>query len=138
MSEANKALVRQWFDEVWNKGRADAIDEMLPPEAVVHGLGDDLRGPDAFKPFHTIYRAAFPDMQITIDDLIAEGDRVAFRWSAVATHRGPLMGVLATGHRVRFTGMGILRIVDGKLIEGWNNFDQFTMLQQMGAVTVPG
>lgn len=132
MSEANKALVQRWFEEVWNKGRVEAIDELLAPSAVVHGLGEDLHGPEAFKPFHAAYRAAFPDMRICLEQLIAEGDLVAFRWRSVATHAGALMGEPPTGKQVQMTGMGVIRVANGDLVEGWNNFDQLGLLQQCG------
>lgn len=139
MSTANKALVRRWFEEVWNKGRVSAIDEMLASDATVHGLGAELRGPAGFKPFHAAYRSAFPDVTIQIDDIVAEGDIVAVRWSGAATHRGDGLGFPATGKQVRFTGMVFVRIEGGKLVEGWNNFDQLGMLQQLGVVSpAPG
>jgi steroid delta-isomerase-like uncharacterized protein len=138
MSAQNKALVRRWFEEVWNKGRAAAIDEMLAPDSVVHGLGPgDLRGPAGFKPFYSAYRNAFPDVSIQIDDIIAEGDLVAARWSATATHRGHDLGFPATGKRVQFSGMVFVRVVGDKLVKGWNSFDQLGMFQQLGAVNVP-
>ena len=138
MSTENKALVRRWFQEVWNNGRADAIDEMLSSDAVVYGLGADLRGPAAFKPFHSAYRTAFPDVTIQLDEIVAEGDLVAVRWSATGTHRGPGLGIAATGRPVRFTGMGFVRVKEGKLVEGWNNFDQLGMFQQIGANPTAG
>jgi steroid delta-isomerase-like uncharacterized protein len=137
MSAENKALARRWFEEVWNKGRAAAIDELLAANGVVHGLGEDMRGPSAFKPFYAAYRDAFPDVRIEIEDLVAEGDKVAFRWSATATHRGGGLGFPATNKPVRFSGMGFLRAENGKLVEGWNTFDQLGMLQQLGVVTLP-
>ena len=138
MSEANKALVRRWFKEVWNDGRAAAIDEMLAADSVVHGLGDEMRGVDAFKPFHAAYRDAFPDVQITVEAVIAEGDMVAARWSATGTHRGDGLGFPATHQRAHFTGMTMCRVRNGKLVEGWNTFDQLGMMQQLGVVQVSG
>jgi steroid delta-isomerase-like uncharacterized protein len=135
MSIENKALVRRWFQEVWNKGRGVAIDEMLAADAVIHGLGDNLHGPAGFKQFHTAYRNAFPDVKIQIDDIVAEGDIVAARWSGTGTHRGDGLGVPPTGKEVHFRGMVFIRVKDGKLVEGWNNFDQLAMLQQIGAVS---
>jgi steroid delta-isomerase-like uncharacterized protein len=134
MSTENKALVRRWFEEVWNKGRAAAVDEMLASHAAIHGLGDDLQGPAGFKPFHAAYRNAFPDVSLQIDDIVAEGDIVAARWSGTGTHRGDGLGFAATGKHVRFTGMTFVRVQGGKLVEGWNNFDQLGMLQQLGVV----
>ncbi len=137
MSIENKTLVRRWFEEVWNKGRVAAIDEMLASHTVMHGLGDDLHGATDFKRFHSGYRNAYPDVTIQIDDLVAEGDMVAVRWTAKGTHRGEGLGFAPTGRQVEFGGMGFARVTDGKLIEAWNNFDQLGMLQQLGVVNLP-
>jgi steroid delta-isomerase-like uncharacterized protein len=137
MSAENKALIRRWFEEVWNKGREAAIDELLAPRAIVHGLGPDLR-PDAFKSFHRAYRNAFPDMKLQIEAIVTEGDTVAARWAGTGTHRGDGLGFQATGKQVRFTGMVFVEVENGKLVEGWNNFDQLGMLQQLGIVNLPG
>jgi steroid delta-isomerase-like uncharacterized protein len=139
MSEANKALIRRWFDEVWNRGRASAIDEMLAPTAVIHGLaGADVRGPEGFKPFHAAYRNAFPDIAIHVDQVVAEGNMVAARWTSTATHTGDGLGMPATGLPSTISGMTFGRIENGKLAEGWNVFDQFGMLQQLGVLPAPG
>jgi steroid delta-isomerase-like uncharacterized protein len=132
MSIENKTLVQKWFEEVWNKGRASAIDEMLAGGALVHGLGADLSGPGEFKQFHAAYRNAFPDIALHVDEIVAEGDLVAARWSGSATHTGDGLGVPGTGKPVHLTGMVIVRVEQGKIAEGWNNFDQFGMLQQLG------
>ncbi len=137
MSQQNKDFVRRWFEEVWNKGRESAVDEMQASDGVIHGLQGAMRGPAAFKSFHTAYREAFPDVTIHIDDMVAEGDVVAVRWSGTATHNGNNLGFPATQKRVQFTGMGFVRIVDGKLVEAWNNFDQLGMFQQLGVVNLP-
>jgi steroid delta-isomerase-like uncharacterized protein len=134
MVEDNKRLVQRWFDAVWNRGREDTVDQLMAPDALVHGLGEAIRGPAAFKRFHAAYREAFPDVRIDVEDLVAEGDKVAFRWSATATHRGASLGFAATNRNVRFEGMGIIRVQNGKLVEGWNTFDQLGMLQQLGVV----
>jgi steroid delta-isomerase-like uncharacterized protein len=135
--DENKALAHRWFEEVWNKGRAEAIDEMLDPNVIVHGLGKDgtdLRGPAGFKSFHEKFIGAFPDIRITVEDVIAEGDRVAIRFSGSASHRGDHLGVPATQRPVTFTGMGFIRCRNGKIVEGWNNFDAMGLMQQIGAV----
>jgi steroid delta-isomerase-like uncharacterized protein len=136
MSEANKALVRRWFEEVWNKGRAEAIDEMFDENGVAHGLADDpstpIRGPQNFRPFHTMFRDAFPNMRIVIEDMVAEGDKVAARCSVRGKHEGELRGLAATQAPVEFTGIAIIRIDDGKIVEAWNNFDFMTMYKQTG------
>jgi steroid delta-isomerase-like uncharacterized protein len=140
MSAENKALVRRWFEEVWNKGRASAIDELLAPDAVIHGLGPaDLHGPAGFKRFHTAYREAFPDLKVQIEDIVAEGDIVAIRWSGTATHQGGGLGFAATNRPVRVRGMGFARAQNGKLLEGWNNFDELGILAQLGILDLrPG
>ncbi len=136
MSEENKQLVRRWFDEVWNKGRVAAIDEMLDENGIVHGLSDDpsnpIIGPAGFKPFHTVFRDAFPNMLIAVEDAIAEGDKVAARCSVRARHEGEFLGRAATQAPVDFTGITIVRIHNGKIVEAWNNFDFMVLHKQVG------
>ena len=136
MSEENKQLVRRWFDEVWNKGRVEAIDEMFDSNGIAHGLSDDpanpIKGPRDFRPFHTVFREAFPNMEIVVEDTIAEGDKVAARCSVRAKHEGEFLGRAATSSPVDFTGITIVRIHDGKIVEAWNNFDFMTLHRQVG------
>jgi steroid delta-isomerase-like uncharacterized protein len=136
MSEENKEIVRRWFEEVWNKGRADAIDEMFDENGIAHGLSDDpsnpIKGPTNFKPFHAVFRDAFPNMMIVIEDMVAEGDKVAARCSVRGKHEGDFRGRAATQSPVEFTGMTIVRIGNGKIVEAWNNFDFMTMNKQLG------
>ncbi len=138
MSEENKALLRRWFEEVWNKGRSDAIDEMFAADGIAHGLSDSegtpLRGPNDFKPFHEIFRGAFPDVEVVVEDVIAEGDLVAARCSVRGKHTGDHLGVAASNAPVQFTGMSMVRIKDGKIVEAWNNFDFLQMNKQIGAI----
>ena len=134
--DANKALVRRWFEEVWNKGRAEAIEEMFAAAGVAHGLSDDpsapLRGPAGFKVLHEQFRGAFPNITVVVEDVIAEGDTVAARCSVRGKHLGDHLGVPASNAPVEFTGMTIVRIKDGKIVEGWNNFDFLRMNKQIG------
>ena len=132
MSSENKALVQRWFDEVWTEGRVASIDALMAPSCMVHGLGEDMPSPNGFKVFHAAYRNAFPDVKIGIDHMVAEGDIVAARWSGTGTHRGDGLGIPATHISVKFSGMTFARIQSGKLVEGWNVFDQLGMLQQLG------
>lgn len=136
MSEQNKELVRRWFEEVWNKGRAEAIDEMLDEDGIVHGLSDDpskpIVGPNDFRPFHTLFREAMPNMIVVVEDLVAEGDKVATRCSVRGKHEGDFMGRAATHAPVEFTGITIVRIENGKIVEAWNNFDFMTLHKQVG------
>jgi steroid delta-isomerase-like uncharacterized protein len=138
ISEQNKALIRRWFEEVWNKGRADAIAELFADEGVAHGLSDDaanpLRGPAGFLPFHAQFREAFPNIEVVVEDQIAEGDMVATRCSVRGKHTGHSLGFAATQAPVEFTGITITRIKDGKIVEAWNNFDFMKMYKQLGAI----
>lgn len=136
MSGEDHTLLNRWFEEVWNKGRAEAIDEMFAPEAVAHGLtdqaGNELRGPEAFKPFFQSFRNAFPDIQVSVEDAITEGDKIAARCVVKATHTGEGVGLAPTDRQVEFNGICIVRVKDGKIAEAWNTFDFRTMFQQLG------
>ena len=136
MSDSTRTLLHRWFDEVWNQGREDAIDELMREDAVAHGLSGDagapLRGPAGFKPFYRRFRAAFPDIRITVEDCVVQGDRIMARCHVTATHSGPGLTPEPTGRRVSFTGMCMIRTQDGKLAEGWNNFDFLELYQQLG------
>ena len=136
MSEQNKQLVRRWFEEVWNNGRADLIEEMFDENGIAHGLSDDpekpIKGPKDYTPFYNLFREAFPNMMVVIEDMVAEGDKVTARCSVRGKHEGNFRGLAATQSPVNFTGMTIVRIADGKIVEAWNNFDFMTMNKQVG------
>jgi steroid delta-isomerase-like uncharacterized protein len=134
----NYTLAHEWFDEVWNKRQAETIDRLLHDEVIAHGLvdekGEELRGPSAFKNFFQQFTKAFPDIHVEVADAISEGDKIAARCIVTGTHRGDTLGVPGSNKPVRFTGVAILRIKDGKIIEAWNNFDFQTLSQQIGAL----
>jgi steroid delta-isomerase-like uncharacterized protein len=134
----NKALVRRWFEEVWNKGRVEAIDELFAPDGIAHGLagadGAPLRGPEGFKPFFHAFKGAFPDIEVVVEDVIAEGDKVAARCTVRAKHQGHTLGFAATQRPIEIDGICIARWRDGQIVEAWNNFDFMTMYQQLGIV----
>lgn len=137
MSAHNEMLTRRWFKEVWNEGRAEAIDEMLDAHCVTHGLGlgtGDLHGSEGFKSIHTQFLGAFPDMYVTVEAVIAAGDMVATRLSGEATHAGDHLGVAATNRQITFTGMTFARWQGGKIVEAWNNIDMLGLLKQVGAL----
>ena len=140
MSEENKALMRRWFEEVWNKGREEAIDEMFAEDGLAHGLADEsgepLRGASGFKPFFRKFREAFPEIEVVVEDVISEGDKVAARCTVRGHHRGDTLGFAATEQPIEFTGIAITRISEGKIVEAWNNFDFMTMFQQLGALSL--
>lgn len=137
MAEQIKALAHRWFEEVWNKGREEAIDEMFGETGIAYGLSDgtgkEPRGPAGFKPFYQSFRSAFPDIHIKVEDTICEGDKVAARCRVTATHTGDGLGIPATGKPIDFSGVAIIRVRDGKIIEAWNHFDFIGMYQQIDA-----
>lgn len=126
-TERNKDLTRRWFEEVWNQKRESTIDELMAAEAVAHGLapgaGGPLKGPAAFRVFWNQFRGAFPDIRIDIEDVIAEGDRVATRIRFAGTHQGHDLGAPPTGNRVTGTGITWCRWRDGQIVDAWNEFD---------------
>jgi steroid delta-isomerase-like uncharacterized protein len=136
MSAENAAFIRRWFEEVWNKKRVDAIDDMASPDLVGHGQaqhGFDM-GRDQFKQFARDVIAAFPDIHVNIQVIVSEGDLVAARWVATMTHKAPYIGIAATGRTVNISGTSIARIANAKVVEGWDNWDQLALLVQIGAV----
>jgi predicted ester cyclase len=135
-----EAAVRQWFKEVWNEKNEQAIDRFLAPDSVVHGLGgtqDGLRGPEGFKQvFHT-FHSALDKIHVTIEKAMVDGDLCTVLCRVKGHHQGNGFGAPPTGREVDFTGIVIARVVDGKLVEGWNSFDFLTMYQQLGWVPNP-
>ena len=138
MSEQNKQLIRRVFEEVYNQGNLDVVEELASRDFVAHSPTEDVHGTDGVKQFVTDLRTAFPDLHTTIEDLIAEGDRVVARFTATGTHTGPYKGIPPTGKHGKITGIDIERIVDGKSVECWTNTDDLGMLQQLGVVPMPG
>lgn len=131
------AIIRRWFEEVWNKGRMSAIDEMAAANVVGHGQaqhGVDI-GFKELRPFVENVRQAFPDMFITIHQTVEQDENVVARWTATMTHRGEFVGIAATGRRVTVTGTTMLRIVNDKIVEAWDNWDQLGLLVQLGAMS---
>jgi steroid delta-isomerase-like uncharacterized protein len=135
MTDQYNTFIHRWFEEVWNKGRAEAIDEMLDCDGVAHGLtdesGKELCGPEGFKPFFESFRKAFPDLEVKVEDTVIEGDKIAARCTVRGTHTGEGIGIAATNRPVEFTGMTLVRVKDGKIAEAWNNFDFMGMFQQL-------
>jgi len=127
--------LQHWFEEVWNKQNAAAIDELWVPEKTVHGLtaeyGKQVKSKSQFKDFHKQFCSAFPDIPIAIEDLLTERDKTALRVLVTGTHTGPGFPAVPKGKRVSFQGICIGRVKNGKIIESWNNFDFMTMYKQM-------
>src|SRR5215217_4473385 len=122
--EKNKALTRWWWEEVWLKGNVAATDEFMAPNYVDHpNLPGLPSGPEGMKQALTYYRDASPQLQATLDDILAEGERVALRWSARGTHLGEWLDVPPTGEHFTMSGITIYRIAEGKAVEGWNSIE---------------
>jgi len=133
MSNRNKQLSQRWFEEVWNKQNRTAIDELLDPKVIAHGLsGTDapVVGPEGFKAFHDSFLQAFPDIHTTVTHCFAEDDHTTIQFTFTAAHTGPGFGP-PTGRRVKVSGICIVRWRDGKIVEGWNEFDRHGLMQQI-------
>jgi steroid delta-isomerase-like uncharacterized protein len=136
-AEENKAVVRRWVEEAYNKGNVAVADAIYAPDYVLHDLTAPVRGPEALKQFATMYRTAFPDLRITLEDMIAEGDTVVWRYTARGTQHGELTGLPPTGKPVTVTGIVISRFAGGRWAEDWHSQDTLGMLQQLGAFPAP-
>ncbi len=135
MSEENKAIFRRLCEEFWIKGKLDVADELLAPDFVFHPTGDeeplDLEG---YKQDVMDYVNSFTDVQATVEDLVAEGDKVAVRYTWTGRHTGEFMGAPPTGKLIIFRLITILRIVDGKVVEEWEGSDMLDMERQLGLI----
>jgi steroid delta-isomerase-like uncharacterized protein len=136
MSEANKHLLRRWFEQVWNQKSEAAIDEMFSKNGKSHGFPEAdsvLTGPESFKAVHRTFCGAFPDIHVDIKDIIAEGDRVAVRWRVSATHGGDHLGFPATGKKATLDGSTFVTVKDNEIMDGWNQMDLQALMQRLQA-----
>ena len=140
MSEANAQVSRRLLEEAFGQGRVELVDEHVAADSVDHDPAnpEDVRGPAGLKEQISMYRAAFPDLQFTVEDIIDQDDRVVIRWSSRGTHQGELMGLAPTGKIVTVTGISIDRFADGKVAESWTNWDVLGLMRQLGAAPPPG
>ena len=136
MSAETKGIARRLLEEAFNSGNLDVVDELVAPEFVNHdaALPEPIVGIEATKASIRAYRDAFPDLRMTIELQVAEGDYVTTRWSARGTHQGDLMGMPATGKEATVTGITVDQIVDGRIVESWTNWDTLGLMQQLGVV----
>jgi steroid delta-isomerase-like uncharacterized protein len=137
MSQENKALVRRVIEEIYTSKNVDLADEIYRPDFVDNDAAapeEMRRGPEGVKAQAAMYKAAFPDISMTVEDQVAEGDKVVTRWTATGTHEGELMGAPASGKPVSITGITISRIADGKVQQEWTNWDGLGMMEQIGAL----
>ena len=140
MSEQNKALTRRSW-EIVAKGSLesieDALKEVYADTIVMHEPDEDVRGIEGLTQFVSMIRSALPNLRVTVEDDVAEGEKVVSRWRAQGTHQGELMGIAPTGNEVAITGLTIHRIEEGKIVEEWENWGALGLMQQIGAVPAP-
>ena len=139
-TEQNKALVRRMVEEIFNRGNIGRVDEFLAPDFVDReelppGVTRDREG---VKRLTAMLRSAFPDFKATIEDMVAEGDKVVIRMTWKGTQKGEFMGVPPTGKSVSFGVIDIIRIAEGKFVEHWGQMDSMGLMQQLGAIPAPG
>lgn len=135
-----KTLLARWFEEVWNQGREETVDELMAPNAIAVGLGEmdqDVHGPSEFKIFLRNMRQALPDARIDMEDTTTERDKISARVMLTGTHRGNGLGVPPSGNIVKIRGIVMVRVAGGKIVEGWNSWDQLGLLRQIGALDHP-
>lgn len=137
--EELKAVVRRELEEMFSAGNLGVADEIIAADYVGHdsALPEPIRGPAGVKEAVAGYRAAFPDLTVTIKAQVTEGDILVTRWTARGTHQGELFGVAPTGKQATVTGISIDRFSGGMIVESWTNWDALGLLQQLGAVPVP-
>jgi steroid delta-isomerase-like uncharacterized protein len=138
-TEDNKTVIRRWNEEIFNEKRVDRADELVTQDYEDHaaqpGQAFGLQGA---KQMWAMYVAALPDLRVTMDEMVAEGDRVAARWTAEGTHQGELLGIPATGKRIRWSGISICRVAEGKMAEQFERWDRLDLMQQLGVIPARG
>jgi predicted ester cyclase len=138
-AQEHRALFSRWFEELWNKKNYDIAYELVDPDFTAHGAGgqDIKQGPDGVIGMVKAWHAAMPDGRMTMDDLITEGTLSTIRMTWEGTHTGPFGDIPASGNKINVTSIGIDRVIDGKITEGWGELNMLGMLQQMGAIPSP-
>lgn len=138
MSETNKALTQRFIDEIFNQGNLASLDELIADDFVDRTPMPNVpANKEGLKQIALMFRAAFPDLKVTVEQQIAEGDLVAMRLVTRGTHRGDLMGIAATGKQIEINEQHIIRIANGKAVEHWGVEDNLGMMQQLGVVQMP-
>jgi steroid delta-isomerase-like uncharacterized protein len=137
--EDNKAIIRGYVEAVWNQQQVDRADEFMAPDFLDHAsLPGQAPGLEGWKKKWAMYLAGIPDLRVTIEELVAEGDKVGVRRTYEGTHQGELLGVPPTGNHVQIGGISIFRLAGGKLAESWEQVDLLALMQQLGALPTPG
>ena len=134
--EEIKQLVRRDPEEIWTEGNVEAIEELFASDFVLHDPTSpgEIQGREAYRETVETFREAFPDAEYTVEDVLAEGETAALRYTARATHQGTFMGLEPTGEQVEVSGMEMYRVQDGEIVEMWTSYDALGLLQQLGVV----
>lgn len=137
-AEENKAIIRR-YREMHNQNKLDHLEEIVSTDLISHSMIPGLpAGPEGGKMAHQIFHSAFPDIQVTTDDLIAEGDKVVERYTASGTNTGSFMEMPATNKKFQTNGVATFRLANGKIVEHWGLDDQFGLMVQLGMIPAPG
>ena len=130
--EENKAIAHPLFSNAWNQGDFTLAEKYVSPDIIDHF--DRTRGIESFRRVINTFRTAFPNLRLTIEDEIGEGDKVVHRWTMTGTQQGEIVGIPPTGRTATWTGITIVRFADGKIVERWANVDVLAIMQQLGAI----
>ena len=123
------AVANRWFEEIWNNDNDAAIDEMFPPDGVLHDANTTVTGPEGFRRFRQMLKASFSDIRVTVHASVGQGDMACIRWSSTMVHTGEFAGFAPTGKELRVTGMSMVHERDGKIVEAWQNWDMLGLLE---------
>ena len=137
MPQAARELGRLWFEVVWNRGRRSAIAELLSPNVVLHDAGEDSVGIDPFLLFFDRMQDTFSDIHVDVEEIVAEYDKACIRWTFRAKHTGFGFSISPTGVEVRDTGLTVIHVENGKVVEAWQNWDMLGMMEQIKSHTAP-
>ncbi len=134
MTEEGENLVRRMYEEAWNEGKLEVIDELCAPDYIGVGPYGGEHGPNSVKLGVANRRSAFPDIHVTIEDIISSEDKVVARLTFRGTHKGEFQGIQPTNKEVKWSGIWIYRVANGKFIERWHNYDLLGLMRQLGAI----
>ena len=135
MSMENRAIVRRLYEEVWNKRRVELVDELMSPSHAMHSnhVPDSCIGPEAYKREMARFVTGFPDLRFSVEDMVAENEKVAVAWTISGTHKGEFRGISPTGKKVSIEGITINHIANGKIMDSYISLDYLGLMQQLGA-----
>ncbi len=138
MSEKNKAIIRRYYEDLWNPWNLEAANALISPEMEFRGsLGITVRGIEGFQGYMSTVRSAFPDFHNRVEDLVAEGDKVVARLTYTGTHQGEMFGLAPTGRTITYPGIAVFRISGDKIVEGWVMGDRLGLFQQLSEPVAP-